>query len=234
VSYNCTIYYIHYDDCNISLVSQRISYRNLQLTFPILVTSVTILANIATRTEGNLLQMIGTSPSHLKFFQCKTFHLKKRKCYIFPAEQNNTREQHQFGNYRSIGYSNFTCNKQLFEQLNFADWSFQSIFYNLRSSTKKRETIKFYDKAEWLLYAPPGLTFRNSHSTRSEFVCLNGIFIIVQSNTTYCWVITNKKVIISYITATSFGFSYRAIIRLNPKKVLYTKWQCFIGYETSY
>ena len=56
MSYNCTIYYIHYDNCNISLVFKRIFYTYLQLTFPILLAAVTCLANIATRREGKLLR----------------------------------------------------------------------------------------------------------------------------------------------------------------------------------
>jgi hypothetical protein len=77
---------------------------------------------------------------------------------------------------------------QLLEQLNSTDRSFQSIFDNLRSSIEKRKTIKFYDKAEWLLYVPPGLTFRNSRSIRCEFVYFKRIYVIVQYNTIYYFI----------------------------------------------
>jgi hypothetical protein len=59
----------------------------------------------------------------------------------------------------------------------------QNIFNNLGSSIEKRETLKFYDKGEWLLYVPPGLTFRNPHSTRSEFLCFNRIYIYIYNYT---------------------------------------------------
>jgi hypothetical protein len=73
----CTICYIHDDDCNISLVSRRIFYTNLQPTFPILLIAVTCLVNIASRTKGKLLHKIGTSPSHLNFVSSGRFSINK-------------------------------------------------------------------------------------------------------------------------------------------------------------
>ena len=55
----------------------------------------------------------------------------------------------------------------------------QNVFHNLGSSIEKHTTVKFYDKAEWLFYVPPGLTIRNSHSTRSKFMCFNRIYIYI-------------------------------------------------------
>ena len=76
-------FYIHYDGCNTPLVSQRIFYTNLQLTFHILLTAVTCLANVATRTWGKLLQKTGTSPSDLMFFQWTIFLKKKESVTSF-------------------------------------------------------------------------------------------------------------------------------------------------------
>ena len=49
-------------------------------------------------------------------------------------------------------------------------------------------------------------------------MCFNVIHIIEQFNTACYWVITNEKIIESFLTATCFSSFYRAIFRLSPKK----------------
>jgi len=44
------------------------------------------------------------------------------------------------------------------------------------------------------------------------------VCVIAQSNTIFYWVITLLEIIKSFITATCFGYSYRAIFSVSPKK----------------